>query len=60
VYGNTPFWVVLMYVRHEVGSVVRLLLEEGASPGAASDLEVTPRNVAARVANFGLGSFITH
>jgi hypothetical protein len=29
VYGNTPLWVALMNVRDEVGSVVRLLLEEG-------------------------------
>ena len=57
-YGNTPLWVALMNVGNGDGEVVRVLLAAGASPDAVNASRVSPRDLAARVANFDVARLL--
>ena len=56
-FGNTPLLVALSNVRDRDGVVVCVLLDAGSDPGAENSYGVSPRGLAAMVANYDLMRF---
>lgn len=55
-FGNTPLWRAVFNSRGH-GATVRVLLEAGADPDEPNDSGVSPRGLAAKMANFDVARF---
>lgn len=56
-HGKTPLAVALFNVRDGEGQVVRVLLDAGADPDRKNLSDISPRDLAEKVANYDLARF---
>lgn len=56
IYGNTPLWRAVMAAKSN-GSVIELLLKDGANPDSANESGVSPLSLATSIGNYDLVQF---